>query len=387
MARALELARAQEARTSPNPWVGAVVVNDGEIVGEGATEPPPGRHAEIVALAAAGERARGAEVYATLEPCSFQGRTGPCTEALIAAGVRRVIYAMEDRDPRAAGRGDHALREAGIEVQSGAMAGDAEKLLEPYSHQRRTGRPFVTCKFAVSLDGKIAATSGDSRWVSSEESRAAAHELRSKIDAILVGSETIVVDNPQLTARPGGKLAEHQPLRVVLDGRGRVEPEANVFKGPGRALVITTPASDKGWREQVEQVADLEVGAAGDEMGATPASVLEILNKRGVLHVLLEGGGQVHGSFFDAGLVDKVRVMVAPMVIGGPDRLAVVGRGAERMADAWRLRDVTVGRLGPDVLIRGLSLPRTRLGQGLVEGRLALLLERLHAFAGVCVVV
>ncbi|MEX2238874.1 MAG: bifunctional diaminohydroxyphosphoribosylaminopyrimidine deaminase/5-amino-6-(5-phosphoribosylamino)uracil reductase RibD [Dehalococcoidia bacterium] len=365
MARALELAKAQEARTSPNPWVGAVIVHDGEVVGEGATEPPGGRHAEVVALDAAGERARGAEIYVTLEPCSFQGRTAPCAEALVRAGVRQMHYAMTDPDPRVSGRGATMLREAGIEVEEGGdLAEAAQALLEPYSHQRRTGRPLVTAKFAVSLDGKIAATSGDSRWVSSEESRSAAHEMRARVDAILVGSETVVVDNPSLTARPGGRLSDHQPLRVVLDGRGRVSPTAEVFKGPGRALVITSQASAERWRSDTKKVADLEMAAAGENGGLSPQAVLRSLNDRGVLHLLLEGGGQVHGSFFDAGLVDRVYAVIAPMIIGGPGAGAVVGRGAARMADAWRLERLQVSRLGPDILVQGI--PR-RAGRPEVE--------------------
>jgi diaminohydroxyphosphoribosylaminopyrimidine deaminase / 5-amino-6-(5-phosphoribosylamino)uracil reductase len=354
MARALELARAQTCRTSPNPWVGAVVVKNGQVVGEGATEPPPGRHAEVVALEAAGSNAEGADLYVTLEPCSFEGRTGACTRAIKDAAIKRVICAMIDLDPRALGRGLMILKPRGVEVELDAdHAAEAEALLEPYSHQRRTGRPFVTAKFAMSLDGKIAATSGDSRWVSSEESRAAAHDLRTRIDAILVGSETIVVDNPELTARPGGRLASYQPLRVVLDSRGRVQGTARIFDGPGRPLVISTGASDPSWRAEVAMVGDVELAAAGPDGRVSPASALEILGRRGVLHLLLEGGGAIHGSFLDAALVDKVYAVIAPLIIGGTGRDAVGGQGATVMAEAWHLDRLEVSQLGPDILVQG----------------------------------
>jgi diaminohydroxyphosphoribosylaminopyrimidine deaminase / 5-amino-6-(5-phosphoribosylamino)uracil reductase len=354
MSRALELAAQKVGRTSPNPSVGAVVVRDGEIVGEGNHDGPGTAHAEVVALAAAGGLARDADVYVTLEPCSFIGRTGACTSALIDAGIRRVVYAMDDPDPRTHGQARETLAEAGIQVDSGLLESEAQRLLEPYSHQRRTGRPFVTAKFAMSLDGKIAAAGGDSRWISSPESRELAHELRTRVDAILVGSETVVVDNPQLTARPLGKPADHQPLPVVLDGRGRVSPEADVFGGPGRTLVITTSDSTIKWRKSLEAVADVEaVGGGPSGEGVNPTEVLRVLNDRGVLHALIEGGGRINGSFFDSGLVDKVYAVIAPMILGGSGRSPVAGSGAQRMADAWRLERVTVTPVGPDLLVEG----------------------------------
>ncbi|MPZ24497.1 MAG: bifunctional diaminohydroxyphosphoribosylaminopyrimidine deaminase/5-amino-6-(5-phosphoribosylamino)uracil reductase RibD [Dehalococcoidia bacterium] len=353
MARALELARANVARTSPNPWVGAVVVRDGRVVGEGFHEGPGTPHAEVAALEQAGELAKGADVYVSLEPCAVSGRTGPCTDALIEAGVTRVFYAMDDPDPRTEGRARAILTAAGIHVEAGLHEAEARELLEPYSHQRKTSRPFVTAKFAVSLDGKIAATSGDSRWVSSDESRVAAHERRSRVDGIVVGSETVVVDNPQLTARPNGKLSAHQPLRVVLDGRGRISTAAAVFAGRGRPLVITSDASSQEWRSEISMVSDVEVVSAGSNGGVDPAAALNVLNARGALHVLVEGGGRLHGSFFDAGLVDKVYAVIAPLIIGGEGRGAVVGAGAATMSAAWRLDRVSVNKCGPDIIVEG----------------------------------
>lgn len=359
MTRALELASEKVGQTSPNPSVGAVVVSDGKIVGQGNHDGPGTPHAEVVALTAAGELARGADLYVSLEPCSFTGRTGPCTTALIEAGVSKVIYAMDDPDPRTLGQASRILSDAGIQVERGLCEAEAQKILEAYSHQRRTGRPFVTAKFAMSLDGKIASASGDSRWISSPESRELAHERRARVDAIVVGSETVVVDNPQLTARPLGKLAEHQPLRVVLDARGRVQPSAEVFAGPGRALALTASDSSGGWRDSIQAVADVQViASASSGEGVDPADVLRVLNERGALHVLIEGGGHVNGSFFNAGLVDKVYAVIAPMIIGGSGRSPVAGAGTQRMADVLRLERFTVTPVGPDLLVEGYPLRR-----------------------------
>ncbi len=354
MRLALREARKALGRTSPNPWVGAVVVRHGQVVGRGHTRPPPGPHAEAVALAQAGEEARGAELYVTLEPCAHHGRTPPCTEAIVRAGIARVHVALLDPDPQVNGRGVEALRRAGIEVTVGEGEEEAERLLEAYLKHRRTGLPFVVAKFACSLDGRIGAASGDSRWVSGPQSRAWAHRLRTQVDAIVVGSQTVLVDDPQLTARPGGRLAPRQPLRVVVDSRGRTPPTAQVL-GPGApTLVATTEVSPPAWREAI--------GAAGAEVAVLPPregrvdlqALLALLGGRGILTLLVEGGGVLLGSFFDQGLVDKVHVVIAPVVIGARQApLAVVGRGAVRMAEAVRLRWVTVRRLGEDVLVTG----------------------------------
>jgi diaminohydroxyphosphoribosylaminopyrimidine deaminase/5-amino-6-(5-phosphoribosylamino)uracil reductase len=354
MARALELAASVQGRTSPNPAVGAVVVQDGRVVGEGATEPPPGRHAEIVALAAAGAAARGATLYCTLEPCCHHGRTGPCTEAIRQAGVAEVRFAHLDPDPQVAGRGRAQLEEWKINVAVGEGEAEARKLNEAYLKHRATGRPFVIAKFAASLDGKIAATSGDSRWVSGPATLAWSHELRTRIDAIAVGSNTVLIDNPQLTARPNEQLAERQPLRVVLDSRGRTPAAANALQCDGRTLVATTSASTAEWRAQIEATgARVEVLPAVSGRVSLPA-LLDLLGASGVLALLVEGGGVLLGSFFDQRLVDKVHALIAPMIIGGANAPSAV-EGAARMADALRLRDVTVERLGTDVLVTGYA--------------------------------
>ena len=365
MTVALAEARRALGWSSPNPAVGAVVVRDGPangtVIGAGRTQPPGGDHAEVRALAEAGERARGATVFVTLEPCNHHGRTPPCTEALIAAGVAAVHYAVGDPDPNVAGGGRARLEEAGIAVEVGDGADEAARLLEGYLHHRRTGRPFVIAKFAASLDGRIAASSGDSRWVSGPETLAWAHEQRPGLDAIVVGSSTVLVDDPQLTARPGGSAeGAHQPLRVVVDSRGRVAAGARVLDvlegpSPSPTLIATTGASAPEWRAAGERLG-AEVAVLPARGGRVDlAALLAELERRGALTVLFEGGGVLLGSLFDGRLVDRVQAIIAPIVIGAAEApAAVAGRGVERMAQAPRLREITVDRLGDDTLISGL---------------------------------
>jgi diaminohydroxyphosphoribosylaminopyrimidine deaminase/5-amino-6-(5-phosphoribosylamino)uracil reductase len=358
MREALSEAALAQGTTAPNPPVGAVVVSEGEIVGRGYTQPPGGDHAEVGALREAGERARGATVYVTLEPCSHTGRTPPCSDALIAAGVEEVRYAIEDPDSHVAGNGGQALREAGIEASEGDGAEEASYQLAGYLKHRRTGLPLVVVKFAASLDGRIAASSGDSRWVSGSETLAWAREQRPALDAIVVGSNTVVIDDPQLTARPGGSSeGAHQPLRIVLDSRGRTPEDATVLGGESSTLIATTEASTVEWRELM--------AARGAELLVLPqagghldlGALLRELGERGMLTVLFEGGGVVLGSLFDRRLVDRVHAVIAPVVIGARDApSAVAGEGVERMAQAPRLRDVTVERLSDDTLISGVPV-------------------------------
>ncbi|MBM3140474.1 MAG: bifunctional diaminohydroxyphosphoribosylaminopyrimidine deaminase/5-amino-6-(5-phosphoribosylamino)uracil reductase RibD [Chloroflexi bacterium] len=363
MRLAIDEARRAVGRTSPNPPVGAVVVRDGAVVGRGHTQPPGGAHAEVMALGDAGERARGATVYCTLEPCAHHGRTPPCTDALLAAGVAAVRYAVGDPDPKVGGRGHAALAAAGVDVEAGDGEAAASEVLAGYLKHRRTGLPLVVVKYAASLDGRIAASSGDSRWVSGPETLAWAHDQRQRLDAIVVGSGTVVADDPSLTARPGGATAGvHQPLRVVVDSRGRTPASAKVLVGPSPTLIATTEASPAGWRA--------EMAARGAEVLTLPASegadgrahvdleaLLRELGRRGMLVALFEGGGVLLGSLFDRKLVDRVYAVLAPLVIGAARAPApVAGRGAERMADAVRLRDVTVQRLGEDTLIAGVPM-------------------------------
>lgn len=351
--RALALAR-QAGRVSPNPAVGAVLVRDGRVLGEGFTQPPGGPHAEVVALEQAGESARGATLYTSLEPCCHQGRTPPCTRAIIAAGVVEVHFPLLDPDVHARGRGRDELVAAGIAVQVGKGEDEARRLYEDYIKHRTTGLPFVIAKFAASLDGRIAAPSGESRWISGPEAREWAHRLRTEVDAILCGANTVVVDDPELTARPGGQEAARQPLRVVADSRGRTPAGARVLRGPGRTLIATSDRSQPIWRVTME--------AAGAEVLVLPrqgdsldlGALLRALAQRDVLALLVEGGGVLIGALFDQGLVDKVQAIIAPMIVGASDApAAVAGQGARRLAEVWRLRAVTVERLGEDILVTG----------------------------------
>jgi diaminohydroxyphosphoribosylaminopyrimidine deaminase/5-amino-6-(5-phosphoribosylamino)uracil reductase len=354
MRRALELAREAPEPTSPRPTVGAVIVAaDGSTIAEGVTKPRPGPHAEVAALAVAGDRARGATMYVTLEPCNHQGDTPPCSQAIVDGGIAEVHYSVADPHDIASG-GHAALEAAGIRVIAGEGEEEARRINEAFFKLRTTGLPFVIAKFAASLDGRIGAASGDSRWVSGPETRAWAHQLRTRIDAILVGSDTVIVDDPELTARPGGELAERQPLRVVVDSRGRIPPMARVLAGPGTTLVATTDEATPTWRGVIEGQGAEVMQFPGEGGHVNLRALLEELGKRDILALLVEGGGVIHGGFFDAGLVDKVHAVIAPMIVGAAEApAAVAGKGAYRMAEALRLRDVTVERLGEDILVTG----------------------------------
>lgn len=308
----------------------------------------------MMALREAGARARGATAFVTLEPCSHEGRTGPCTEALIEAAIADVNVSLVDPDANVSGAGIERLRAAGIGVTVGDGAAESRRLLEGYIKQRTTGLPFIIAKFAATLDGKIAASSGDSRWVAGEAARAWAHEQRLLIDAIMCGVNNVLLDDPQLTARPRGVMAERQPLRIVADSRGRTPLNAKVLGAGAKALIATTDASPREWRVAVEakgaEVCVLPADAAGR---VDLRELMQVLGTRGVLSLLCEGGGVLHASFFAAGLVDKVHAIIAPKIVGGSAYPAVAGEGVPRMADAISLRDVEVQRLGGDVLIVG----------------------------------
>ena len=354
MKRALELARRAVAGSSPNPPVGAVVVMDGEIVGEGWTQTAGRAHAEIEALRDAGDHARGAALYTTLEPCSHHGRTPPCTEAIIAAGISEVHASITDPNPQVAGGGFARLRAAGIAVQIGDGQDEAGELVEHHARYINTGLPFVTAKFAASLDGKIATRSGDSRWVSGKLARDYVHQLRAATDAIMVGIGTVLADDPRLTARDaaGGPLSR-QPLRVIADSQGRIPPGARLLAEPGKALVAVA-------RQEAEAKPSLH--GVDAEAFRCPASdgrvdlnaLFHELGRREIASVLVEGGGTLLGSLFDQGLVDKVVAFVAPVIIGGESApSAVGGRGAERMSDAMRLSRITIQQFGEDVAVIG----------------------------------
>ena len=332
MRRAVELSAAVLGTTSPNPPVGAVVLDEhGEVVGEGATQPPGSPHAEVMALRQAGSRAH--TVVVTLEPCAHTGRTGPCTEQLIDAGVRRVVIACAE-PTELAGGGAARLRAAGIDVVEGVLRDEvATGPLLAWLHRQRTGRPHVTWKYAATLDGRAAAADGTSRWITGEQARADVHRLRAESDAVVAGVGTVLADDPSLTARPGHEA--HQPLRVVLDSHGRTPASAKVLDDAATTLVVTTSPAYGEDRTLLQDPRDLD-------------RLLKALDQRGVVSVLLEGGPTVAGAFIQAGLVDRVIGYVAPALLGsGPQALADAGIGT--IDDAIRLRLDDITRLGDDV--------------------------------------
>jgi len=335
MRHAAELASTVAGRTSPNPPVAAVILAaDGRLVGQGVTQPHGHQHAEVMALAAAGELARGGTAVVTLEPCNHTGQTGPCTEALLAAGIVRVVYAADDPNPVAAG-GAERLRRAGLQVLGGIeerLVSDAA--LGPWLHAVVHARPFVTWKFAATLDGRAAAADGSSRWISNPISRADVHRLRGRVDAVLVGSGTVLADDPQLTVRigqPDGTelLADHQPLRVLLDRRHRVGKEARIFDDAAETLVLDT---------------------------AVPRFACKALFDRGVRHLLLEGGPTLAGAFLEAGLIDEVVAYLAPKLLGAGTTV-LEDAGITTMSDAVSLEIGEVSRLGDDLKVVGRPVP------------------------------
>ena len=354
MRRAIELAREAVGSTSPNPPVGAVLVRDGRIVGEGHTQPPGGPHAETEALRMAGDAARGADLYVTLEPCAHHGRTPPCADALIESGVASVRVAVMDPAPHTAGRGVERLRDAGIPVAVDDGPPEARQLVEAFAKHVNTKSPFVVAKFAMSLDGKITSRSGDSRWISNETSRREAHRLRAEADAVMVGIGTALADDPLLTVRDAPLPARGQPLRVVVDSAGRLPASAAMLAAEGTTLLAV--ASPEAARALEACGAEAIVAPGADGRVDLPQLLAE-LGARDVVSLLVEGGAALHGVLFMSGLVDKVIAFVAPVVIGGDGVPGPVGgAGAERMADALRLRDVTHTELDGDMMVVGYPI-------------------------------
>jgi diaminohydroxyphosphoribosylaminopyrimidine deaminase / 5-amino-6-(5-phosphoribosylamino)uracil reductase len=357
MRQALALAATARRRTPPNPWVGCLIVGDGEIVGVGATQPPGGAHAEIEALEAARGRAPGSTAYVTLEPCPHHGRTPPCADALIEAGVARVVVAIVDPDPNVRGVGIERLRAHGLTVDVGVEADAATRLLAPYLVHRELGRPYVVLKTATSLDGRTAARDGSSRWITGPEARTDAHELRADSQAVVVGAGTALADRPSLTARDTEQPVDHQPLRVVLDAEGRVPADGPLFD-PSLAptLVVTTDAAAEdatsAWAAAGAKVQTVPHAARGRgvDLGAT----FDVLAGLGVLQALVEGGAQLAAALLEADLVDRLVTYVAPTILGRDGRPSFDLAGPATIADAPRLRLVDVTRLGDDVRLDSL---------------------------------
>ena len=348
MGRALDLALKGVGQVSPGPLVGCVVVSPaGEIVGEGFYVFEEIKHAETIALDIAGEKARGGTAYVSLEPHAHYGRTAPCTDALIAAGIKRIVAPIEDLNPKVSGKGFAHLRAAGLKVETGLLSDEAAQVNEAYLHYMSTGLPFVHLKMAVSLDGKIATRTGDSRWITGLEARARAHELRHAYDAILVGAGTVTTDDPLLSDRSG--LPRRRPLvRVVLDRQLRLSPESRLATTASEAPVIVFGDSESLGTAAL-RTQGVEIAKDRDLCG-----VLRELGTRSLQSVLVEGGSTIASEFLDAGLVNKVTFFIAPKIIGGTEApSAIGGRGVEAMAEALELERVTVTQRGKDIEVTG----------------------------------
>ncbi|TKJ29359.1 riboflavin biosynthesis protein RibD [bacterium (candidate division B38) B3_B38] len=355
MRRALELAAKGKGFTSPNPMVGAVIVKKGKIIGEGFHCRAGDKHAEIVALENCVENPREGTLYLNLEPCCHKGRTPPCVEAIVKAGIKRVVAAMADPNPLVKGKGFELLRQRGIEVEVGLCQQEAEELNEKFIFFIKNRRPFVMIKAALSLDGKIATPTGKSRWLSSREARRYVHQLRQEYDAIMVGINTVLRDNPRLTVRlPGAEKKEI--LRVVLDSKLRIPIQYHLVreKRGGEVLIFTTPAAPA---ERIEQLRSLGVGVviAKEKEGRVDLNyALKQLAKKGIISLLIEGGSEVFATALKEKLINKVLFIYAPKIIGGRDSISLFGgEGKRELASAYKLSKVRSFRLGPDVAIEG----------------------------------
>ncbi len=352
MDRALQLAARGRGTTSPNPMVGAVVIKDGVVVGEGWHERAGEPHAEVHALRAAGEQARGGTIYVTLEPCSHWGHTGPCAEAIIRAGIKEVVMAVQDPNPKVAGRGAQRLREAGILVREGILEEKARQLNETFFHWITSQRPFCVAKYAMTLDGKIATVTGESKWISSETSRQRAQHLRHELDGILVGVDTVIADDPALTCRlPGGR----QPLRIVLDSHGRIPIDAHVVGvADADTLIATTNAGIDKLSAAFSDRSHVSVVAlpVDEKNRVSLPALLTLLGGEKITSLLIEGGAGVLGSFFADHLVDKLQVYLAPLIVGGKFSPGPVGgAGTANLALAQRFSITDCQTVDTDLLI------------------------------------
>lgn len=354
MLHALRLAERAEGDTSPNPMVGCVLVDDeGIIVGEGYHHKAGEAHAEVNALLAAGSLARGATAYVTLEPCSHYGRTGPCCKALAEAGVRKVVAACLDPNPLVAGKGLDYLRQAGIEVSCGMCEKQAQRLNERFFCWITKKRPFITLKYAMTLDGKIATAEGDSKWITGEEARRFAHRLRRQHDAVLVGIGTVLSDDPELTTR---MVSGRNPVRIVLDGGLRIPLQAKVLNEEAETIIFTGIDADRAKQAELELRKHVKVIRLPLQGGQLPVElVVKQLGELGITSLLVEGGSAVHGAFYDSGFADRVYAFIAPKLIGGHDALSPIGgKGCKLVSAGWQLEDIERQLLGQDIMITGI---------------------------------
>jgi diaminohydroxyphosphoribosylaminopyrimidine deaminase/5-amino-6-(5-phosphoribosylamino)uracil reductase len=359
LARAIELASNGARAVRPNPVVGAVVARDGEVLGEGWHKEFGGAHAEVNAIEACGlEDLSGATLYVSLEPCCHEGKTPPCTDAILQAGLRRVVVASDDPTEKASGRGLGILRDEGVEVvvADGELAATARLLNQAFRKHARVGRPWVLFKSAMTLDGKVATRTGDSKWISGEDSRGLAHRWRASVDAVVVGIGTALADDPQLTARPDGLLAElpHQPRRVVFDTLARLPPSSQLVAAAAEIplTVVVSRAAARADTDALEAAGVQVLVATGENEPARVRSALEQLGALGVASVLLEGGPHLAGAFLDAGEIDEIRLFLAPLLLGGSAaRDPLEGKGVEQISEALRALTFDCARIGDDLLI------------------------------------
>lgn len=355
MKMALELAAKAMGRTSPNPMVGAVIVKDGKVVGQGFHARAGTLHAEVVAIKDAGDQTQGATIYVTLEPCCHFGRTGPCTQAVIKAGIKRVVVAATDPNPLVAGKGIKQLQEAGLDVVSGIMEEESLKLNEVFHKYITTKLPFVVAKVAMSLDGKIATRTGESQWITGPMAREKTHRLRDRYDAILVGIGTVLADNPSLTTRLPDKNGR-DPIRIVLDSNARTPPVCKMLSQDSTAptYIVVSKNADPAKTKELEKAGAKIIWLDSTLGGINLHNLLKWLGDVQITSLLVEGGAGIQGSFFSEGLVDKVAWFIAPKVIGGKDAPGPVGgQGIERLPNALGLDNIEISRCGEDILVTG----------------------------------
>lgn len=357
MRMALRLAARASGQTSPNPMVGAVVVRGNEIVGQGYHHRAGEPHAEVLALRQAGGKARGATLYVNLEPCGHFGRTPPCTQAILQAGIKRVVAGMKDPNPLVSGKGIRRLRQAGVRVETGVLEKECRELNAPFCKTITTGKPFVTLKAAASLDGKIATRTGDSRWVTSEASRLYVHRLRQSVDAVMVGIGTVRKDNPLLTVRLPGHKKSRQPLRIIVDSRLRIPLSSNIVQTANQhpTVIATTSSASRLQIEQLKRAGAEVMVVPKDRAGRVHLAVLmKKLGERCILSVLLEGGSSLNAGALKAGIVDRLLIFIAPKIIGGEKAPGIIGgEGIARLKDALPVEAMKIRRMGPDILLEG----------------------------------